>query len=407
MRRSRGVVSARKSRAQRVEERMRRTKKLKTQQEEKWIKTRSGLRAKREISEAEERVFLKMFQILDDDAGGTVGIDELASALDELNLHVGHAALQHKLMTIYGTLELTFEQFVEFIHDEENDDSSHSPSIWDNSFEQAQKAKKGSESVDAGEQLLGWMKDMDRMQCSADAGRLRGEVASIDKPPSGFKGSDVLTVFCEGYEAWYLWLRQTYTMPIREKIAIRGKSSQAMRRISLNFAENTVAVQLRLIDASMRRLFSAYASADEGNEAWMEEDDYRQLCKALERNWLNQMESLPSFGNLLEELDKVGNRAVSRGTLHKWLRKMQTLNTKAKAEYAEVQGERAVRFLTLSSTFIAAAVKVSEQIFEEMIAKTKVDALLSHSEPGSSPRLRHVAFGIGSLGFSIDTRQPS
>ena len=97
--------------------------------------------------------------------------------------------------------------------------------------------KKGSESADAGEQLLGWMKDMDRMQCSADAGRLHGEVESIDTPPSGFKGSDVLTAFCEGYEAWYLWLRQTYTMPIREKIAIRGKSSQAMRRISLSLVK--------------------------------------------------------------------------------------------------------------------------------------------------------------------------
>ena len=46
----------------------------------------------------------------------------------------------------------------------------------------------------------------------------------------------------------------------------------------------------------------------------MEEDDYRQLCKALERKWLNQIESLPSFGDLLEELGKVGDRAVSRGT---------------------------------------------------------------------------------------------
>ena len=97
--------------------------------------------------------------------------------------------------------------------------------------------KKGSESVDAGEQLLGWMKDMDRMQCSADAGRLHGKLKVSIRRHQVLKAAMFSLLFAKGYEVWYLWLRQTYTMPIREKIAIRGKSSQAMRRISPNFAE--------------------------------------------------------------------------------------------------------------------------------------------------------------------------
>ena len=72
---------------------------------------------------------------------------------------------------------------------------------------------------------------------------------------------------------------------------------------------------------------------------------------------------------------------------------------KGKGRVCRGPGRARRSFPDTLSSFIAAAVKVSEEIFEEMIAKTRVDALLSHSEPGSSPRLRHVAFVLEAWGF--------
>ena len=117
----------------------------------------------------------------------------------------------------------------------------------------------------------------------ADAGRLHGEVESIDTPPSGFKGSGVLTAFAKVTRLGTCGCAKHIRCRFAKKLLFVGK---ALRRCasSLNFAENTVAVQLRLIDASMRRPFSAYASADEETKHGWRKTTIDNCAKPLSAN---------------------------------------------------------------------------------------------------------------------------
>ena len=126
-----------------------------TSSERQWLQKTGKSMPVRTMTEEEKQNYRNIFQLLDDDGGGTLSSEELVMALSLLGQRWNATKLEERLLTQFGVSEISFPQFLLFLQEnmlagDSSNDKSHRASayaLWG----------KGNGSVPQGKRRAGVM----------------------------------------------------------------------------------------------------------------------------------------------------------------------------------------------------------------------------------------------------------